>query len=130
MILKLSHTYTAMKHIFDVRYVRNTHLSAKTLMNEMDNKKVFENMIHFLAYQGDMKEMESILNIGVRKYGVDVGINQLLELRLDISRAEESLKYAVINSACFSHSLTKFRNITRMFMLNLFLMLLKDSMDY
>lgn len=70
-------------------------------MNEMGIKRYCENMIHLLAYQGDSKEMESILNLGVRKYGVDVGNNQLLELRLDISRAEERLKYAVFNSSVF-----------------------------
>jgi len=70
----------------------------------MDTKKSCENMIHLLAYQGDIKEMESILNLGVRKYGVEFGNNQLLELRLDIARSEECLKYAVFNSSCFFNS--------------------------
>ncbi len=67
----------------------------------MDTKKICENMIHLLAYQGDVKEMESILNLGVREYGVVVCNNQALELRLDISRAEERLKYAVFNFSIF-----------------------------
>ena len=61
----------------------------------MKEQKICEKIIDFFAYQGDMKLMESTLHLGVNKYGLEIGNNQLLELRIDISRAAASLSYAV-----------------------------------
>jgi hypothetical protein len=64
--------------------------------HKLQEKKIIESMIHFLAYQGHANEMECIFNLGVRDYGLNDSNNQLLSLRRDLTSAAGLLTSVVI----------------------------------
>jgi hypothetical protein len=53
-----------------------------------EGQKQVDDIIHFLAYQGHTKEMKVILLLGQREYGINVGQNISLKIRLNIALAE------------------------------------------
>ena len=54
-------------------------------------KKVFEDIIDFLAFQGDNEELKILLYRARIDYGLNIGDNQELDIRLGLSLALERL---------------------------------------
>ena len=63
---------------------------------EEEQKKIVDT-IHYLAYRGHFHEAQSILLLAQKEYGINVGQNISLDMRLNVASAAKRLKDEVID---------------------------------